>query len=63
MFFYDSVFDIKEIEKTISVQVKKDILAVYNIMQNKFLLIKYVKNLLEDTGVLMMKEAKRITIR
>ena len=63
MVFYESASNLREIEKNISPEVKKDILAVYNVLHNKFMLIKYTKQLLEDVGVLMMKEADLLVLK
>lgn len=57
MIFYNTVPEIREIERNISPEVKKDLIVTYNALENKFMLIKYIKTLLEDAGVLMMKEA------
>lgn len=54
---------IREVENTLSPTLKRNILAVYNALENKFMLIKYTKVLLEDAGVLMMKEADKMVLK
>lgn len=63
MVFFTSTYDVPKIESSLSPTLRKDLIAVYNALQNKFLLIKYTKALLEDAGVLMMKEADSLVLK